>query len=46
LDRAIRLAQRHGRPANLARWMTRRDEIYQDIMTRGWNAKAGAFTQH
>ncbi|MGO8981735.1 MAG: glycoside hydrolase family 15 protein [Streptosporangiaceae bacterium] len=45
-DRAIRLAQRHGRPANLARWMTERDEIYQDIMTRGWNAKAGAFTQH
>ena len=46
MDRAIRLAQRHGRPANLARWMTERDEIYQDIMTRGWNAKAGAFTQH
>ena len=46
LDRAIRLAQRHGRQANLARWMTERDEIYQDIMTRGWNAKASAFTQH
>ena len=42
LDRAIRLAQRHGRPANLARWMTERDEIYQDIMTRGWNAKEPA----
>ena len=26
--------------------MTERDEIYQDIMTRGWNAKASAFTQH
>jgi GH15 family glucan-1,4-alpha-glucosidase len=46
LDRAIRLAQRRGRPANLGGWMTERDQIYQDIMTHGWNAKAGAFTQH
>jgi GH15 family glucan-1,4-alpha-glucosidase len=46
MDRAIRLAQRHGRPANIARWMTERDAIYQQIMDRGWNAKIGAFTQH
>jgi GH15 family glucan-1,4-alpha-glucosidase len=26
--------------------MTERDEIYRDIMTHGWNAKAKAFTQH
>jgi GH15 family glucan-1,4-alpha-glucosidase len=46
LDRAIRLAQRRGRPANIARWMTERDAIYQQIMDRGWNPKVGAFTQH
>ena len=46
LDRAIRLATRRGRPANIARWMTERDAIYQQIMERGWNAKLGAFTQH
>jgi len=46
LDRAIRLAQRRGRPADIARWMTARDTIYQQILDRGWNAKVGAFTQH
>jgi pentatricopeptide repeat protein len=46
LDRAIRMAERNGRPANVARWSTERDRIYEQIMTRGWNDKAGAFTQH
>jgi pentatricopeptide repeat protein len=45
-DRAIRLAQHRGRPANLARWAMERDAIYQQIMDRGWNSKVGAFTQH
>jgi GH15 family glucan-1,4-alpha-glucosidase len=26
--------------------MSERDEIYNDIMKRGWNPEAGAFTQH
>jgi GH15 family glucan-1,4-alpha-glucosidase len=46
LDRAIRLAERYGRPANVAKWITERDRLYNQIMERGWNAKAGAFTQH
>jgi pentatricopeptide repeat protein len=46
LDRAIRLAERHGRPANVAKWAAQRDEIYKQIMMRGWNKKARAFTQH
>jgi GH15 family glucan-1,4-alpha-glucosidase len=46
LDRAIRMAQRRGRPADIARWTTERDAVYRQIMERGWNAKAGAFTQH
>jgi GH15 family glucan-1,4-alpha-glucosidase len=46
LDRAIRMAQRRGRPANLARWAQVRDQVYHQIMERGWNAKVGAFTQH
>ena len=46
LDRAIRLAERRGKPANLAKWTTERDKIYNQIMERGWNAKLGAFTQH
>ena len=46
LDRAIRMAQHRGRPADLARWAVERDNIYNQIMNRGWNPKIGAFTQH
>jgi len=46
LDRAIKLAQKHGRPANLAKWVAARDALYNQVMTRGWNDKVKAFTQH
>jgi pentatricopeptide repeat protein len=46
LDRVIKLAQRTGRPANIAKWAIERDRIYNQIMSRGWNDKAKAFTQH
>ena len=46
LDRAIRLAERHGRPANVSQWAIERDRIYNQIMDRGWNPKVKAFTQH
>jgi GH15 family glucan-1,4-alpha-glucosidase len=45
-DRAIKLARSHGRPAPLERWITERDAIYTQIMTKGWNAERGAFVQH
>jgi len=46
LDRAIRLADRYGRPANVGKWVAARDRLYEQIMERGWNPKVGAFTQH
>jgi GH15 family glucan-1,4-alpha-glucosidase len=46
LDRAIRLATSRARPANVARWNDVRDQVYTQIMDRGWNPKIGAFTQH
>jgi GH15 family glucan-1,4-alpha-glucosidase len=46
LDRAIRLAEHRGRPANIARWRSERDRVYRQIMERGWNPKLRAFTQH
>lgn len=46
LERAIRLAERHAKPANIARWVIERDRLYNQIMARGWNDKVGAFTQH
>jgi GH15 family glucan-1,4-alpha-glucosidase len=45
LDRAIRLAERHGRPADVSRWVSERDQVYRQVMDRGWNPKTRAFTQ-
>ena len=45
-DRAIRLAQSRGRPADLGRWTSARDAIYQQIMERGFHPKREAFVQH
>jgi GH15 family glucan-1,4-alpha-glucosidase len=46
LDRAVRLAQLRGRPADLTWWITERDRIYKEIMDRAWNTMRGAFVQH
>ncbi|MFP3713024.1 glycoside hydrolase family 15 protein [Puerhibacterium sp. TATVAM-FAB25] len=46
LDRGIRLATDHGRPAPLDRWRTQRDAIYAQVMERGWHPGRGAFVQH
>jgi GH15 family glucan-1,4-alpha-glucosidase len=45
-DRAIRLAENRGRPADIPRWRSERDRVYQQIMERGWNRGRRAFTQH
>jgi GH15 family glucan-1,4-alpha-glucosidase len=45
-DRAIRMAEGLGRPAGIDRWRSTRDAIYDQVMTRGWNTKRNAFTQH
>jgi GH15 family glucan-1,4-alpha-glucosidase len=46
MDRAIRIANNHGLPADLPRLTATRDAIYRQIMEKGWNAKRGAFVQH
>jgi GH15 family glucan-1,4-alpha-glucosidase len=46
LDRAIRMAIEHGRPADLQRWTKERDEIYRWIQTKGWNDSLKAYVQH
>ncbi len=46
LDRAIRLADKRSFPADRLRWLTVRDEIYQEIMAKGWNPQRDAFVQH
>jgi GH15 family glucan-1,4-alpha-glucosidase len=46
LDRGIRLAYEHGRPAPLDRWRAERDAIYDQIMSKGWSPERQAFVQH
>jgi GH15 family glucan-1,4-alpha-glucosidase len=46
LDRAIRLADKRSFPAPRERWLKVRDEIYEDIVSKGWNEKRQAFVQH
>jgi len=46
MDRAIRIASDHGKPADLERLRTARDRIYQQVMERGWNEQLGSFTQY
>jgi len=45
LDRGVRLADKRALPADRARWIQERDRIYEEVMTKGWNAKRRAFTQ-
>ncbi|MFC8140740.1 glycoside hydrolase family 15 protein [Streptomyces paradoxus] len=46
IERAIRMANRRGLPADLPRWRDCRDTIYRRIMSRGWCEERGAFVQH
>ena len=46
LDRGMRLANAHGRPADIERWRGERDRIYRAIMTKGWNEDLQAFVQY
>lgn len=46
LDRGLRLANKRSFPANQERWLKNRDEIYCEIMERGWNESAKSFVQY
>ena len=46
LDRALRLAEKRSFPADRNRWLATRDEIYEEIMKRGWSSRREAFVQH
>ena len=46
IERAIRIAMQRGLPSDLGRWQQQRDEIYRQIMGRGWNEEKQAFVQH
>ena len=45
IDRGLRLASKRSFPADRERWLEVRDEIYEEIMDRGWSPKRNAFVQ-
>ncbi|MFF7140460.1 MULTISPECIES: glycoside hydrolase family 15 protein [Streptomyces] len=46
IERAIRVANHRGLPADLPRWRQNRDTIYRRIMQRGWSETRKAFVQN
>lgn len=45
LDRGVRLADKRSFPGNRERWLRLRDQIYEEIMEKGWNQQQQAFVQ-
>ncbi len=45
LDRSLRLADKRSFPADRARWLAVRDEIYEEVMAKGWDVRRQAFVQ-
>jgi GH15 family glucan-1,4-alpha-glucosidase len=46
VERAIRVANQRGLPADLVRWAGARDSIYHQIQDKMWSEKRGVYTQH
>ncbi|MBK9170426.1 MAG: glycoside hydrolase family 15 protein [Bryobacterales bacterium] len=46
VDRALRLADKRSFPADRAKWLKVRDQIYEEILEKGWNRDQNAFVQH
>jgi GH15 family glucan-1,4-alpha-glucosidase len=44
-ERAVRIARQRGLPANIVEWGQTRDEVYQEVIEKGWNEKLQSFTQ-
>ncbi len=45
LDRGLRLADKRSFPADRLRWLKVRDEIYEEVMHKGWDAQQHVFVQ-
>ena len=45
VDRALRLADKRSLPADRERWLQVRDTIYEEVMTKGWDAERQSFVQ-
>ena len=45
LDRGIQMADELGLPGDVDFWRLARDEVFRDVMTRGWSDKYQSFVQ-
>lgn len=45
LDRALRLADKRSFPCDSSRWLRVRDQIYEEVMQKGWDPGQKAFVQ-
>jgi len=45
VDRGLRLADKRSFPADRTRWLRARDEIYEEVMDKGWDPQRQAFVQ-
>ncbi len=45
LDKALRLSARRSFPGDVSKWRRTRDDIYHEVMKKGWNEKVNSFTQ-
>jgi GH15 family glucan-1,4-alpha-glucosidase len=46
VERALRIADHRGLPADRPRWGSARDAIYRQIIARAWRAERAAFVAH
>jgi GH15 family glucan-1,4-alpha-glucosidase len=46
LDRALRVAEQRGLPADWSKWVKARNEVYMEVMEKGWSNARRAFVQH
>jgi GH15 family glucan-1,4-alpha-glucosidase len=45
-DRAVKAAEQNGLPGNVDRWRDLRDRVRDEVLTHGFDAERGTFTQH
>ncbi|MEL6815899.1 MAG: glycoside hydrolase family 15 protein, partial [Cyanobacteria bacterium J06598_3] len=45
VDRALRIAEHRSFPAERSRWLTVRDDIYEEILEKGWSKERETFVQ-
>lgn len=45
-DRAVKAVELHGLDGPVEEWRRIRDEVREEVLTRGWNEAKGTFTQH